>query len=1247
MAFLLHTVGHLATVHDLVYPALTKWYNIGLQLKLPAYALDAIERSRGDDGDHLRDTLKKWLERDAPTPTIKALVDALKSSPVGESRLACDVEDKLHSLPNSPSFDKSTHTPLVLSRQCSLPLWIKVVIIFGLIFPVAVFLNIHSDYIHTLFRRVMYRMNLLDSRSLPFLDHKVFVGRKQSEIQIIQEIYKTHPPIISIVGPPGFGKSTLAIHVGHAMVANGFLVNYVDMSVVSGKQAFVAKILAGDTGTVAIKSVTVERLYKWARELNHRTFLILDNCDVILHNTTDLQTVVEKLLDNSPRLKILITSRKTVWQLNQFTYRLENLSSEASCTLLQKVTYYEGLNSTTCKLIASLTGNVPLALQVVGAILNDVNSPDIVTIMHSLEQDLIPTLSPEDLPVEQRVNASITLSYQYLTPQMQKIGRYLANFQGSFDKEASCDILISVAKNSITCSELAKFLEDLVKRSLLECDRRRNRYQFHTLIREFFLAVSNEATGENETNQFMIHFQSFYISVLQTLTKQFTDNHNIQAFTKLDVERHNILHLLEYLGDPGTMIDDTSDLLSAVRTVRFSFDVRFLRCRFTSSELLRPVSRIVERLSQQVNLLLKQPVSVTSYFRNYVHMIIYLAQLEEELNGASKAVQIFTAAEYNVVNMEKKQSAEDTDMIVLFYRKLSHYYWLLEEHARFKECHEKILKLTSDLLAACESGKCYYDDIGRAYYDIEDYANSAHFFQLALDLESKKLTMHRMLRINLMALLHLSYYKIHDTVKAENVLQKLTVLLPEIKRKPATEVYQFIYVLKSLINIYQLNNKRTEAGQLKDVLIKAVRQVGAKPTVSFVKTARELAEYFIETGCYQQADDLAEFALQSFSQLSKKEELKTEKAEIQGTLSLAKFVNWKLAEGLDYFQPALDYIICEYLRPWTTSNLTDWQIFFISAYCGDLCSSQLMLHCLVNILSYGFRIAGTLIFHTLLEMTTVEENLAQKSRAENQVLSLSTEVVIASEDVADSLLISVPHSVTLWSLAHVTSLSIYAFLSSCIWLSVVIINVSYVMEKLYLVLCLAYFLWWCITSIIDSCRVFIEFVLYIVILYTVRISPLFIIYVLSRASHSRTFTSWFLLTMFACLSFMFMKWFEVNAFEFVMAVIILTSFKPVWHCTTKIIHYCKRFVDMYDLILSSVNHFVQFMYIRIYFIHVAVWSILFSIVIVPYFLLLGGVTYSIFEVNEVLTDLVTLLVLLSLCYSVIRMYLPKLYSARN
>ena len=1075
-----HTVGDLATVHDLVYPALTKWYNIGLQLKLPAYALDAIERNRGDDGDHLRDTLKKWLKRDAPTPTIKALVDALKSSPVGESRLASDVEDKLHSLLNSCSFDKSTHTPLVLSRQYSLSLWIAVVCLLIFLFVLIFLVYIHHD------QQVTYHKNLNRSVCLPFQDHKVFVGREQSKKEIIEKIYTPLPPLISIVGPPGFGKSTLAICIGHAILADGFLVNYVDMTEVSSKQALAVKVLACDSTTEAIENITIERLYKWARGLNQRTLLILDNCDVFLHNTTDLQTVIEKLLDNSPRLKILITSRKKVLQINQFTYPLGNLSSEASCTLLQKVTHHEGLNSTTCKLIASLTGNVPLALQVVGAILNDVNPPDVMTIVRNLEQDLIPTLSPEDLPVEKRVNASINLSYQYLTPQLQKIGRFAANFPGSFDEEAACSILISILDNSLTSSDIAKYLEDLVKRSLLECDRQRNRYQFHTLIREFFLAVSEGATGGNETNDFLIHFRSFYISVLQNLTEHLNDDYE-QALTKFDLERHNFLHT-EFLGHPSPMIHNTS---YCNKILRFCLQISIFGSRFTSRELLGIISHGVDCL----RLMLKQR-KFSYLFMSYVGMIDHLASLQANLNGVNNAVQTLTNEEHIIVKitMEQKQSVEVLKGVVLFYKSLSIYYLLLEEHEKVKECHKKVLRHTSDLLLQCEPGKCQYEDIGMSYFNINDFTNSAHFLQLALDLEGENLIV--MKRIRVMAHLHISYNQIRDIVKAENVLENLTALLPVVMAQSEAESFRTIYDLVRLIIIYQNNNKFDEVSKLQDKWINTVRHFGIKPTIETMITALAFAMYSFYTKDYQQAAGLAEFALQSSTHLNN-DELQYELALVHVIVSMAKFMSWNFSEGLDYMELWPDNIMCSNLT-WANATLLLWQSAFCFALRGHLCPLQIILR--TNILPYGVQMIRMLL-DILVDINTIEFS----DKGENEYFFTQNVLLLPR-------------------------------LGICIIKFNV--NVMYVMAKLLLLSYLAYFLWCCVTRIVHYSKACIIFVSYIVFLYTVNTCPSHEhvhVALLPSASYS-----WLLLTMCVCLLFIVCTvWLLVNTLPYVMVMIVL------------------------------------------------------------------------------------------------------------
>ena len=1205
-------LGDLATVCRLVYPARTKWYNIGLELQLPVDTLDAIERNKGDDGDHFRDMLKFWFKRTDPTPTSKALVDALNSRLVGESWLVCDLESNLHSLANPTrrphSSDESRHSPLSTQYR-----WIKVVLVFALfLFALWCYTGNNNSYCNIV-GRVKYYMNLLDSKSLPSIGHKIFIGRDASMNEIMQKIdyVKSYPPIISIVGPPGFGKSTLAIHIGHEMVADGVLVYYVDMTEVSSKQALAEKILAGDPGVVAIKSITTDRLYNWARNLHQRTLLILDNCDGILHNTTDLPTVIEELLDSSPRLKILITSRKSVLQENHFTYRLQNLSSEASCTVLQRVTDHEGLNSTTCKSIANLTGNVPLALQVVGAILNSATPPDLMTIIGDLEKDLIPTLSPEDLyPVEKRVNKSISLSYQYLTPHLQTIGRYIANFPGSFNKKAACSILFPITHNSAADSEVSNCLEKLVTRSLLEWDRRTDRYQFHKLIREFFLKVSKDSTGNNETKQFLISFQSFYTDVLQTLTEKFNGNH-MKVLSELDTERHNILHLLECVGNLNPMTDVSGDL-HAIHVVQSAVDNNFLSCRFTPRELIGPVGSMVEYLSQKLRLLLQQPISSTiiSYFKNHVLMTIHLADLEEQINGVSKAVEILDSQKYIIDQMETyvqgQKSAEISSglvskNVILFYRRRSDYYSQLGEHDKVIECHEIILRRTEDLLKDCEPGKCQYADIGRAYYTARDYESSAEFIQSALDLESANLTV--MVRADLMTYLYFSYSKIHNTVEAEKVLDGLSALLPDIKAENETELYQFNFVLKKLIEIYQQNSRFEEVRQLKDKLVQAVRQVGAKITKDTMETAGQLAVYFFSTNDYPRAANMAEFALQSFKHLDK-DRLKWELTQLQLTVGMAKVRNWNLSEGLDYMELAVDYV-CENMS-FANPSFRDWQVTFYFAIYGHFCPLGNMLQ--TNVLPFGVRIVRR-VFGILLDVNTVGKYSAQKP---SQLRSHSTELVMATEGMCDMLKASVSHLFTSW-------LFYISILEVCI---LFIINVTYVMEKFIVVWDLAYYSWCCAANVVRYCRKVIKFVVYVVILHiVVHISDP----VLSNVSHPRLFLC--LQTVSASLLSIVAIWFSIIVFEINVLYVTVKLILPLclvylsWCCihvhVANIVYYCKalNFVkfNFYLVIPYAQCGSVLFSVLQVF----TLFTLLFLLIgtIMATVLLSSGVLLGIFIIN--------------------------------
>ena len=86
-------IDHLGDVRAELYEARTKWYDIGLALKVPVTTLDSTEGQFNNHSDKLREILKVWLKT-ATEPTWQDVVGVLKSPVVGEPKLASDIEAK-------------------------------------------------------------------------------------------------------------------------------------------------------------------------------------------------------------------------------------------------------------------------------------------------------------------------------------------------------------------------------------------------------------------------------------------------------------------------------------------------------------------------------------------------------------------------------------------------------------------------------------------------------------------------------------------------------------------------------------------------------------------------------------------------------------------------------------------------------------------------------------------------------------------------------------------------------------------------------------------------------------------------------------------------------------------------------------------------------------------------------------------------------------------------------------------------
>lgn len=340
-------------------------------------------------------------------------------------------------------------------------------------------------------RRVGGRVRLADDATTDRVDlpgpHGSFVGREREANALIASI-RSGVRLVSVLGPPGVGKTRLALHCARRLERSGELdrVLFVDLGNAGGERQMLLSIAAAARTEEAELDGSVEQIVRFVER--QRVLLVLDGFEHLVASADRLA----ELSRRCPRLHLLITSRERLNLSEEQGHVVRGLAVPAATTPADEARTYAAvelfvqrawrarpgfaLDDDTLPAVVEicrLVDGLPLGLEIAAAWLRMMPAQAIADEL-SDGLDLLES-SLRDVPERHRsVRAAIAASWNLLTPRQRTVLARLGVFRGDFARDAAA----AVAHATIPA------LAALIDASLVRLEGP-DRYALHPLVAQY------------------------------------------------------------------------------------------------------------------------------------------------------------------------------------------------------------------------------------------------------------------------------------------------------------------------------------------------------------------------------------------------------------------------------------------------------------------------------------------------------------------------------------------------------------------------------------------------------------------------------------------------------------------------------------------------------------------------------------------------------------------------------------------
>lgn len=317
--------------------------------------------------------------------------------------------------------------------------------------------------------------------------------------------------LVSVVGPGGVGKTTLAMEVARRQLpdfADG--VRLIELAEISDSSEVVSATLRSlggcrDTGQVSAGSV-VQALGQ------RRMLIVLDNCEHVIQAAASLALAI---IAGAPNCKVLVTSREALRVPAEVVYRVapldlphqqdstrDTLQCSAVRLFIDRAKAVErqfACDAADVALIGQVCrrlDGMPLAIELAALRAATLGIRELVANLDDRFQ-LLTSGHRTALPQHRALRATFDWSYALLSPAQQTVFRRLGVFSSAFSMEAACAV---AADNAISEADVLDAVCALIAKSLVMADTRQSgaRYSLLETCRAYAITKLDEH-GERES----------------------------------------------------------------------------------------------------------------------------------------------------------------------------------------------------------------------------------------------------------------------------------------------------------------------------------------------------------------------------------------------------------------------------------------------------------------------------------------------------------------------------------------------------------------------------------------------------------------------------------------------------------------------------------------------------------------------------------------------------------------------------